>query len=352
MKTSTKILSSLMFALTLNACSNGTSNSAQAVPSKPDVRVNDNSTTVDFDYGQLMYKHDGTCARQDINDRFVSVHEIKIGTATDGKEVYAQADLLIYPDGTYRAEYQEEDLLYRTETKYGYKRYRIRNLTGSWYVKDGKLVLDNLGILQGRMEDNKIVAEFTYQQDIVSSGLSGKIAEASRVSSTSAITYGREICPASEDIPGKFASVMNQSHTVKTELKSLQALNPTVLSSGSILVTHMELFLETDGRYFLLIKLLDQNVPLGREKTYIVDDMVWERTFNTLDLYSGNLSFGNPGELVLDFDRDLQLVENEQIVGTLQTNGKSIRMKLQKSDYTMDDLTSVYADGGTPIYSH
>lgn len=354
MKTPLKILISVLFGVILSACSNESSNSAQAAPLKPDVTVSDNSkTTTPFDYSSLMYMHSGLCGTQDTQDRFVNVYPVKIGTAADGKDIYAETNLLIYPNGTYIAEYQEEDMIYYMETKAEYKRYRVRNLMGYWGLVDGKLKLNSFGILEAHLEENRIVAEFTYQEDIVSSGLSGKVANAGRVSSSSAIKFGREVCPAAEDIPGKFAGFMNQSHSLQSELQSLQMLPQQTLASGSISVTHLELFLETDGRYYILVKILDQNVPLGKEKTYIVDDFSWERVFNTLDLYSGNLSIIAPtNQVELKFDRDLQLVENEKIVGVLQTTGKSIRMGLQKSSYTMDDLTSVYADGGAPIYSH
>lgn len=354
MKNLIKALSSMSLALTLNACSSGHNGSGGTpfASVKSTVNSSDNSTN-DFDYSLLMFKQSGVCGVDDMQEQFVSAEPVKIGTAVDGKDKYAEAAILLYPNGKYEAVYKEEDMIDHSENHFSYQRYRARNLQGTWTKQNGKLVLSKLGELSARMDGDKIIASFLYTLDIVSEGLQNKTVDANRVSSTTAIKIGREACPVTAGTPGIFAQFMNDSHSTETSLNSLQMVeNGDLIWAGGMLATDLELVLQSNGQYYIVVTMFANLSPL-EIKTYIVDQFSWVRNNDELELYSGALKVDAvAGEATLTFSHDLDLIENGSVIGKIPTTGKVIEMKMDKSIYTTDDLTSVYQDGGAPIFNH
>lgn len=303
-----------------------------------------------FNYDKLMYKEEGLCSSANFNFQYLSVQDVPLGKAYDGKDMLASMKIQLYRNHTFEIEYEEHDIeSYRNEG-YTYNRKRIRNLSGYWKIEGTRMILGDVLTLEGRMEDKYTLASVLFLKDIVSRNLAGKVGNGRKVWSTSGIKSYREVCPTTESDAGVFSNLIARDNLESINLNSLQMERSDAFMSGSNKIVGVEFFLQKDGSYNLLFRVIDVAEAYPVEKVYLVDSGVWDREGQALKTYSGRLAINaSTGAVSMRLSKDLVFYRGKEDI-TFATRGKTILLTLKSSDFDMDDLTSTYAGGDTHLY--
>lgn len=292
-----------------------------------------------FDYKKFYYDRSASCGGRAMGFRYLDVNDVLLGKSKNGNDVLAAMKVLIYPNGLYEAEYEEKDVLSYMLTGYSYKKTRVRNFSNSWIVRDGKMILAGIAVIEGHDVAGKMTGAVQYLKNIVSHGLKDKVARANMVWGTSEIRSHREICPEKEDLALEFGQFLSRKNRSEISLRSLQMSEDQQFFSGDMVVTGMELFVDPDGSYNLVAKVQLPEDDYRTDQEFLVENGSWKTQDRRLVLYFGSAGISSESTSVdLTFSRDLWIYMGDK-VRNLKMIGRTLTLKYQPSSIGMDELT-------------
>ncbi len=123
-------------------------------------------------YSQFIYKITGECQQGNSNEYFVTSGDIKIGKQNNSMPIYAELEIRMFADYTYKAKYIEKRVDKFIDNGYSYDITGVKDFQSKWSINnDGLLILEDIGVATALEYNGSPSFNLVFNKNQLSEGL-------------------------------------------------------------------------------------------------------------------------------------------------------------------------------------
>lgn len=175
-------------------CGDSSSGGSSNAPLENVHQASDNEP-LDVFFSAFMYRERILCEYKEVVYHNMGVENILIGKNALGQDILASSRIDVFPDFTFRASYEEIDVLEYTSNGYASKTSGAKEVRGRWQINGRHIEFENFGIARRNFVPGMRILFFTYSNNIINEGLKENETNAVPMSSRKAIESVETVCP-------------------------------------------------------------------------------------------------------------------------------------------------------------